>query len=113
MDKQAVLELLQKARKIIEHPDNWARGEFARDLQGADISWESPEAVCFCSLGALKKADGKWTSDSGRYAAGQLAVHMIGEISYFNDTRSHAEVLAAWDATIAKLQSEINQNRSE
>ena len=51
-----VLELLEKAFTYIDTPDKWTYGVLARGSKGEGLFVRSPDAVCFCSLGAIKRA---------------------------------------------------------
>jgi hypothetical protein len=45
------LELIRRARRRIEK--GWTQGAYARDSRGSLIASDSPEASCWCVLGAL------------------------------------------------------------
>lgn len=47
-----------KAYELIEQLD-WCQGDYARNIDGADVAPENPNAVCFCSVGALQRVYGK------------------------------------------------------
>ena len=86
-------KVLLKAMDVIATPDKWTKGAFARDTSGDAVGAFSSHAVCFCSLGALKK--------TGGYGAG-LATHYLSQavpfrnsVASFNDAKktTHADVM--------------------
>ena len=96
------LDALIAARAIIADEAHWTRGDFAKDSMGYSADSTSNEAVCWCSIGALEKA-----SDTGSISAMiELNRTVQGSMSEYNDTHSHAEVLAVWDSTIERLRSQ-------
>ena len=34
----------------------WTQQRFARDVEGYEVSFDSAEAVCWCAMGAMRKA---------------------------------------------------------
>lgn len=102
-----VSELLIKAKTIIENPENWTQEHLARDHVGYPTDPNANCAVCFCSVGALRKAHIPWTDTSYMDASRFLFTAMNGNVPEFNDTHTHAEVMHAWDKAIADaLESE-------
>lgn len=98
------VEILRAARRLIEDPEHWARGAFARNQFGVSTGITSPTACSWCSIGALHKV-----SDNAeeakvhlKLAISQLHPSLGGEIADFNDLHSitHAEVLAVFDKAI-------------
>lgn len=83
------LETLKAARKSIENPERWTQGAFRSN--GARCA-----ASALCNTGA----------DMHSYtAAYTIMCDQVGKsLIDFNDTHTHAEVLAAFDAAIAKLE---------
>lgn len=100
-------EILIEARKKIEKPENWTTKVFARDKYGVNVPCREDNAVCFCTLGALRRTcwkdhNFKWPSHHAEVA---LEMQMEFTIAHFNDNHTHAEVLAAWDRAIAACQA--------
>lgn len=96
MGSKTVLETLEAARKLIEKPKSWTRGEYARDCNGDPVDFTSSTAACWCSSGALHVV-------GGDPLARRLLYETVGgSLVYFNDNHTHAEVLAAFDAAIEK-----------
>lgn len=112
------LDILKAARSIISDEKNWTQGTFAKDVDGMMVSAASPDATCFCSLGAiLKVMDSNlfiFKTDAVKYL--NKAVYILGETdtpdeedSYiYNDTHEHSQVMLMWDKAIelAKLEKE-------
>lgn len=93
-------EILIKAKSLIDSPEKWTQEVFARDAKKQQVEHKSPDAVCFCSLGALSLVAGK---DSYDFAtARQYLRAAIGDqfIASFNDDHTHEEVMSAWDKAI-------------
>jgi hypothetical protein len=102
-------EVLVAARALIARPEAWTQGALARTVENGVASSVGDFATCWCAEGAVVKVGGDeiWheveggrclyeqTLDALRVAAGGIAIHR------FNDTHSHADVLAAFDRAIA------------
>lgn len=88
-------QVLIAARKLIEKPENWTQGKYRRSRE---------DGMSYCSDGALMQADGVLNSgclsDSYWEACQLLRDNMFGDVVFFNDTHTHAEVLAAFDKAI-------------
>lgn len=99
------LELLIQAQDKIRDPKNWTRDHYALDAEGNSVSRYSEAAVCFCSLGALEALfDGtdERESDVRRardflYDAAAMLTETQESVAQYNDTRTHAEVMAMWE----------------
>jgi hypothetical protein len=101
------LEALVAARTLISDPGRWAQGTYAKDTNGRSVWPDSAEACCWCSVGALNRT----------HASTQIrveAAHALGEtvkqsVVDFNDRieTTHADVLAAFDAAIARLTPKV------
>lgn len=95
-------DLLKAARALIAEPERWTQGACARDTSGRACTTVSPHAVRYDTIGALDAAG----SDDRNYNEARRALLVaIGDpvcgLSGWNDTHTHAEVLAGWDAAIA------------
>jgi hypothetical protein len=100
-----VVEVLRAARAKIEKPECWIRYELARDYSGNWVGVCSPEARCFCIIGAL-------ASTSSDYEAARLALLDVLPSGFcgavdFNDAQetTHADVLALFDRAIASAEA--------
>jgi hypothetical protein len=85
----SVLETLIKARALIEKHENWTQGKFF-DNRGRR-----------CALGALYDAEGIPYTQSATTPSDKALRSAMGEFpGTFNDTHTHADVLAAFDRAI-------------
>lgn len=117
MNKQQVIEKLKLGRALIADRSRWTQGAYARSssdplkdghLRGTHCQVRSDRAVCWCSVGALKKVAVFEVNESPLYK--ELLKTVTDNSTYdsvesFNDSSSHAAVLAMWDATIERLES--------
>lgn len=98
------LTLLKNARELISNEENWTYGSYSRSIDGGTAIPSSTDAVCWCSIGALRKF-GAW--DSVNDAMFELMVAMPEDyrqsVATFNDSHTHAEVLALFDKAIANM----------
>ena len=98
----SVKELLVEGKKIIADKEKWAQGYYAYDAQGDMRDPMDGDAVCFCSIGALWKANGSYEGEVIREAERVLSANSK---KYFivdqNDEGTHEEVMAVWDKAIA------------
>lgn len=95
-------QILIAARKRIEKPENWTQVFMARTEEGAPTGAKAKNAYCWCASGAIN-AETNTVADSSR-AHNCLAIAMNSDgVVLFNDTHSHAEVLAAFDKAIESL----------
>jgi hypothetical protein len=102
MEPTQILSIYKAARAKISDEKNWTQNAYARNTQGDIVSYSSSEAVCFCALGALKSIRSLEFDD----------IQLLEEecnysIEEFNDTHTHAEILAAFDRAIVKLESKL------
>ena len=101
---RAVAEVLRAARAKIEKPEHWTQGVLSRDANGTPSFYAAAhtKAVCWCASGAIFSAAG----ESDPLDALDAFRSMInGSIPQFNDTHTHAEVLAAFDKAIAAAEA--------
>jgi hypothetical protein len=98
--------LLIAAKNKIRYRKNWTTRWFARTPEGASTGPLQPEACSFCAIGAIQ-AVGPSANDEFE-ARGYLsrALRVISgsswpqEVSVYNDTHTHAEVLALYRKAI-------------
>lgn len=103
-------EVLEAAKKLIDSPEKWTKHVAARDSEGNPVDTYSDKAVCFCSLGAQRKAlkdlGIRKDSDLDDLTFGFLLLATRSltrepcRVAGFNDTRSHALVMRMWDLAI-------------
>ena len=77
-------KVLLKAMDVIATPDKWTKNAFAKDSDGTPVKGHSPDAVCWCSLGALQKA----TQKTGHtFYAEEFLIEAAGkQVASFNDS---------------------------
>ena len=98
------LETLKAARDLISDPARWTQGCAARNVNGEPVDLMDNTAVCWCALGAISITDlmrGIGISDASKALRRVTPFGLVGQ---FNDTHTHAEVLALFDAAIAELE---------
>lgn len=102
---KTAVEILKAARAVIEKPESWTKGYYAK---AEDRTWtisNGPKAVCFCSIGAIEKATGKVHYGGGWPFEAEYMLRRAADVSNiadFNDApeRTHEEVLAIFDRAI-------------
>jgi hypothetical protein len=111
MTEKTTLEVLLEARALIAKPENWTQQAVARDRFGNGTSVLAENAISFCALGALCRAHGNemW---AGR-AFTPLSEEMRPNIPTFNNSRTHADVLAAFERAIAAERAVLGIPTSE
>ena len=95
-------EVLVKARALISDPERWCQYHYAVDSAGVMLGdYTSPDAERWCSYAAIMlNGQPHWQSSGD--AIDRLHNVVGCSISHFNDTHTHAEVLAAFDKAIAE-----------
>jgi hypothetical protein len=84
-----------KTYELLDTPEKWTKGAFARDSKGDPVDPVSPEAVCWCIEGALQKCypnyDDRWEAVYYRL----LEVRKYGGIIFWQDNpeRTYEEVI--------------------
>lgn len=110
MSKQQLLQDLIGAKALIDSPEKWIQNDLARTADGLKCCATQKEAACFCSMGAWVNYLGEQATDGARegaiahalYAAAQrVSGDADDNIVRYNDSHSHAEVMAVWDDAIA------------
>lgn len=99
-----VEQLLKNARDKIADPKHWTQGKMAINRFGFDVPPESPNAACFCSVGAVRAANTGNQPELGREALERLTLtadHLFGcGIISVNDLKGHASALKVFDKAI-------------
>jgi hypothetical protein len=49
------MSAIRQVYELFQDKSKWTTGEFARDNSGYSMSFDSPDAVCWCLHGALDK----------------------------------------------------------
>jgi hypothetical protein len=94
--------ILRAGRAKMPTPQQWTRGCSARDALGLMIRAESPDAIAFCMAGAIYAV----SPSTNAYLLARMALIVVTKtvnVSSWNDNpgRTHAEVIAVYDAAIA------------
>lgn len=112
MDIQTEIARLKAARARIDTPEKWCQKSFGIDARGSVVfSTDLHTVACrVCAGGAMICAS------PVEYCMGRLSIlpgwrflqAVLGEtpVAIFNDTHTHAEVLALFDKAIALSESE-------
>jgi len=96
--------VLTKARDLISEERRWCKGTLARGWLDVPVPIHSRFARRFCAIGAIYRA-GRDLGLPVNDACSALERQTVRTIPYWNDgrRRTHAEVIAAFDAAIATL----------
>lgn len=107
MDSE-VLTVLKQARELISSPDKWCKGAFARDSAGLPVYPVDSDACYWCAEGAVGKVVTESNNCCLTDCKRELNKTVGGLFIFWNDKdeRTHAEVLAAFDETIERLENE-------
>jgi len=103
-----VVAILRAARAHIATPERWTQGAFARTADGVRCPAYDTTATCWCIGGAVLAV----AAFSDKRADALFALHQAAgkhqHIGVWNDVpaRTHAEVLAILDCTIAAFEKE-------
>lgn len=104
-----VVQILKDARALIADEKNWTQGALARGPSGGVVSYKSSVAVCFCSIGAIERIAKKSTKALQVVEKFYRILPSGDGLADFNDSHTHAEVLALFDRAIARAESETVQ----
>jgi hypothetical protein len=105
MARPLQIQIIERARSLIEDKDCWCRNHIALDANGLSIFPTTSIAVKRCALGALIAAAYELTHDYD--SADHLAYEALrpqcgtSTLIYINDTTGHAAVLDLFDKVIA------------
>jgi hypothetical protein len=105
MSMPVKVQILERARVLIEDERHWCRGDLARDAMGFSVSPTDSNAQQRCALGALMAAACEFATD-GHLAHDLAATAMrplVGatSLTHINDIAGHAAVLTLFDLAIA------------
>jgi hypothetical protein len=118
-NKMKTSEILMNAQALIANPANWTQGNFAKDINNVDTNILSDDAVCFCSIGAVRKVVGLdsfyFGLDSDEKRSYYFSAYKFLEdsvdglfVAAFNDSSTHAQVMEMFETAIALAQQEGN-----
>lgn len=100
MNDMTVVDILKATREKISDPRHWTQGFFALDRKGFPTPALSEDAVSWCLEGALLNA---CTENYSK--AWNVIVEIAGDIpTRFNDSHTHADVIALLDKAIAECE---------
>lgn len=89
-------EILLSAAFVLHPEENWTKGHTGRTRSGRPVGWQSLDACKFCAAGAVFAATGQRNDVAEKALSFLRSTVGIGiGIGEWNDTRTHAEVLAA------------------
>lgn len=111
------LKLVTDARDILADPAHWTQGCFARNAEGhAGLAPNDPNAVCYCSFGAIMSLSKYRTPPEIYDTMKPIATRLLAErgidvpdgrnaVVFFNDhpTTTHEDVMLLFGQTIAVL----------
>jgi hypothetical protein len=109
MSKTLKLQIIERARALIEDERRWCRGELAADADGLSVDATDSRAFKRCVLGALVSAAYELTNDHRQ--ALDLAINALqprycsATLVHINDMRGHAAVLALLHEALAKMRA--------
>ena len=105
MSKPLNIQIIARARSLIEKKEHWCCGALALDARGTTVSPVGSQAVRRCALGALIAAAYDIINDYQQ--AHHLAIDAVrpfqgtSTLVNINDVRGHAAVLTFLDEAIA------------
>jgi hypothetical protein len=103
-------DTLRAAKALIEKPENWHVGYYAKTPGGDDTWGDLPQACKWCALGALQKVSGDPYFPIGRrdHVTLEAAARKLGYdcASLLNDTTDHATVMRMFDLAIEMAEEE-------
>lgn len=93
------LEILIQARDLLSNPARWTQGHLACDELDKPVLVNSPDAVCWCAIGACNKVSGKTGEhpDSLRRAAEEMRGWSPSQV---NDSVGYEATLEMFDRAI-------------
>lgn len=103
-----VCSVLKRAREIISDPSKWTTSSYARDKNGDITSPNYDDAVCFCSLGAVRRAarelgQSSWDAQTRLESVAKKLFHGYTVVDV-NDAMGHDSVIAMFDEAIKECQ---------
>lgn len=105
MAKPVRIQILERARALIEDEGRWCSGDLARDAMGYSVSPTDCGAERRCALGALVAAAHEFTDDPdlARHLAASAMRPLVGatSLTHINDVAGHAAVIELFDLAIA------------
>lgn len=94
------LTRLRALRELLSAPERWTQGVFSRDAKNRYVFFNSSRACKWDLWGGWEKLGGFVQDPALIQALGTDAV------STFNDTHTHAEVIALIDGAIGRMEAQ-------
>lgn len=109
--KPICIKILYKALDIISDVERWTQDAEAKDQYDNRTDPYSPDAVKWCSIGAIKQASRgqPWLIQYSAECLLQLNLPAMMTLASFNDQSTHEDVVLAFKTAIYNLESEIAQ----
>ena len=94
MNKRNVRLLLEKVYKRFDDKKKWTSGKPAKDRNGNPVSTRSPNAVCWCLLGAMsaENVSGKTQEDAENHLETVAGLMFSRDFVSVNDVLGYAAV---------------------
>lgn len=98
--------IFDRAFEKVKNPATWTQYKVAEDAYRTIVCPDSPDAVKWCSLGAILMVHitnpsipdrNDFFEKMYRYFNSIITKNQNNSISYFNDHHSHAEVVKFWE----------------
>jgi hypothetical protein len=90
--------MAQKISEFLADPKKWTQRAVARDAEGNSVSSHDKSAVCWCLLGAARYlgggSDALWGQVWAKFDLNVFPSSARLNPGVFNDTHTHAEVIA-------------------
>ena len=103
-----VRRLLMDAKALINKPEHWIKGKYARSAKGREVDLGSPKARRFCASGAMLRAASTRDDSIYRRANRILKGPTRSGLVAFNDAPSttHAMVMRLFNAAIRRAKEQ-------
>ncbi len=95
-------------KDYLTEPEHWCQGTLARDAQGVTVPGDASRATAYCLMGAMNRFASYEENDQGRLSYTESFKRIQSalpgrhkNIAEFNDTHTHAEVLALLEKVLS------------
>jgi hypothetical protein len=114
---ESALKIVTQAQKLLSGEGAFTKKAFARDADGIEVGYNSPTAVCYCTLGALYKVTDRHGAFG--YLPGEVASEAVQLVygkpnsAVMNDRKSttQLQVLIAFDFARLVLKDQLKAAR--
>lgn len=114
-----VVQILKDARSILDKPNAWGRGEYAKDNRGFPSSTLYKQACRFCTHGAIGKAANYDPCEAFEPRGAAIALDCLAKVmtdgsntvAFVNDksTTKHQHVLMTYDFAILMAEDALRK----